>query len=384
MTEERRRPAETVDRVMFRDTCRRFAEREIAPIWEEADRESHFPRAFFTAAANAGLIGIAAPEEVGGAGLGVHEEAICIEECARVNPGLPNALIIQGVAGGILHDFGTAEQKELARASIEGEKILAIAVTEPDAGNDVQNVKTAARRDGDDWILDGIKSFITLAGEADVLVLLAQTDPARGRDGMSFFAVDRQSPGVEVSRIPTYANRPAPTYRVHLNNVRVPEARRVPAGFRQIMMGFNRERILVPARWSGHMQHAQDWALDYAKTRHQFGRPIGANQSIAFKLAQNQTDIEAARLLTYQAADRWDSGCPIADLIQQVSCAKLFVTQAVVRVTQSALHIGGGWGLTEELPVMRMALDALVAPVTVGSFEIQLRAIAKQLGLPCD
>jgi alkylation response protein AidB-like acyl-CoA dehydrogenase len=150
------------------------------------------------------------------------------------------------------------------------------------------------------------------------------------------------------------------------------------------MAGFNRERILVSARWFGHMQHAQDWALDYAKTRHQFGRPIGANQSIAFMLAQNQTDIEAARLLTYEAADRWDSGCAIADLIQQVSCAKLFVTQAVVRVTHSALHIGGGWGLTEELPVMRMALDALVAPVTVGSFEIQLRAIARQLGLPCD
>jgi alkylation response protein AidB-like acyl-CoA dehydrogenase len=108
---------------------------------------------------------------------------------------------------------------------------------------------------------------------------------------------------------------------VHLNGVRVPDARRVPAGFRHIMAGFNRERILVSARWFGHMQHAQDWALDYAKTRHQFGRPIGANQSIAFMLAQNQTDIEAARLLTYEAADRWDSGCAIADLIQQVSCA---------------------------------------------------------------
>ncbi len=384
MTTERRRPAETVDRAMFRETCRRFAEREIAPIWQEADRESRFPRAFFTAAAKAGLIGIAAPAEVGGADLGVHEEAICIEECARVNPGVPNALIIQGVAGGILHDFGTAEQKQIARASIAGETMLAIAVTEPDAGNDVQNIQTAARRDGGDWVLDGIKSFITLAGEADVLVLLAQTDRARGRDGMSFFAVDRRSPGVEVSRIPTYANRPAPTYRVHLNGVRVPDAGRVPAGFRHIMAGFNRERILVSARWFGHMQHAQDWALDYAKTRHQFGRPIGANQSIAFMLAQNQTDIEAARLLTYEAADRWDSGCPVADLIRQVSCAKLFVTQAVVRVTQSALHIGGGWGLTEELPVMRMALDALVAPVTVGSFEIQLRAIARQLGLPCD
>lgn len=384
MSPSRRRPAETVDRAAFRETCRRFAAAELAPRWEEADRQSRFPREMFAAAARAGLVGIAAPADVGGADLGVHEEAICIEECARVNPGLPNALIVQGVAGGILHDFGTDAQQDIVRAMIRGETMLAIAVTEPEAGNDVQNVRATARREGDLWVLDGIKSFITLAAEADVLVLLAQADPSRGRDGMSFFAIDRNSPGITISQIPTYANRPAPTYRVHLDGVVVPEERRVPAGFRHIMAGFNRERVLVSARWFGHMQHAQEWALEYAATRHQFGRPIGANQSIAFMLAQNQTDIEAARLLTYHAADRWDSGCPIAELIREVSCAKLFVTQAVVRVTQNALHIGGGWGLTEELPAMRMALDALVAPVTVGSFEIQLRAIAKQLGLPCD
>ena len=188
---------------------------------------------------------------------------------------------------------------------------------------------------------------------------------------MQFFAVPRDTPGVVVTPIETYVNRPAPTCRVAFNQVRIPESARIPAGFREIMAGFNRERIMVAARWLGHMQHALDWAREYALTRHQFGRPIGANQSIAFQLANAHVDVDATRRLTYHAADKWDSGCPVKDVILDVSTAKFFATQAVVRVTQTALHIGGGWGLTEELPIMRMALDALVAPVTVGSTEIQ-------------
>lgn len=383
-SERRRTPSQTVDREAFRDNCRRFADQEIGPRWEAADRNKVFPREFYSAAASAGLIGISAPSAVGGSELGLVEEVICIEECCRINPNLATALIVQGVAGGILYEYGTEEQQDIARRNIAGECLLAIAVTEPDAGNDVQNVKTSARHESGHWILDGIKSFITLGGDADVLVVLAQTDVLEGRGGMSFFAVDRRTPGVETSPIETYVNRPAPTYRVHFNNVVIPDERRIPAGFKQIMAGFNRERVLVSARWLGHMQHALDWATEYAKTRHQFGRPIGSNQAIAFPLAQGKVDLEAGKRLTYHAAEKWDTGCPISDLILDVSCAKLFVTQAVLRVTQTALHTGGGWGLTEELPVMRMALDALVAPVTVGSYEIQLRAIARQLGLPCD
>ncbi len=275
------------------------------------------------------------------------------------------------------------EQREIARSKIAGDCLVAITVTEPEAGNDVQNVKTNARRDGDDWVIDGLKSFITLGGDCDVLATLAQTDSGHGRHGMQFFAIDRRSPGVTRSQIETYVNRPAPTCRVQFN-VRVSERRRLDAGFKEIMAGFNRERIMVAARWLGHMQTSLSWARDYAMTRQQFGRPIGANQSIAFALAQSHVDVEAARHLTYYAAERYDSEIPLKDVILDVSTAKLFSTQAVVRVTQSALHIAGGWGLTEELPAMRLALDALVAPVTVGSWEIQLRAIAREMGLPCS
>ena len=380
----RPRPANTVDRVAFRDMCRAFAQREIEPRWHAADRERRVPREFFEAAARAGLIGITASEDVGGSGLGSYEEAIAMEEMSRANPNLAVAVLVQNVAGSILYEHGTPEQRDIARDVIAGRRMVAITVTEPEAGNDVQNVKTRATRDGDVWVVDGLKSFITLGGDADVLVTLAQTDPAAGRKGMRFFAIDRASAGVTATQIDAYVNRPAPTYRVAFDQVRVPDARRVPAGFAEIMAGFNRERIMVAARWLGHMRHALEWATEYAKVRQQFGRPIGANQSIAFQLAQAHVDVEAARHLTYHAAERWDSGAPLRDVILDVSSAKLFATQAVVRVTQTALHVGGGWGLTEELPAMRMALDALVAPVTVGSWEIQLRAIARELGLPVE
>ena len=380
----RPRPTNTVDRAAFRDMCRHFARKEIEPRWEEADRQRQFPRAFYEAAARAGLIGITADESVGGSGLGSYEEAIAMEEMSRANPNLAVAVLVQNVAGSLLYEHGTPAQRDIARETIAGRCMVAITVTEPEAGNDVQNVKTTATRDGDGWVLDGLKSFITLGGDADVLVTLAQTEPGSGRKGMQFFAVDRASPGVTATQIDTFVNRPAPTYRVAFDQVRVPESRRVPAGFAAIMAGFNRERIMVAARWLGHMQHALEWATGYARERHQFGRPIGANQSIAFQLAQAHVDVEAARHLTYHAAQRWDSGAPLRDVILDVSSAKLFATQAVVRVTQTALHVGGGWGLTEELPVMRMALDALVAPVTVGSYEIQLRSIAREMGLPVD
>ena len=364
--------------------CRAFAEREIGPRWKKADDDKTFPRDFYVAAARAGLIGITASEDVGGAALGAYEEAIAMEEMAKVNPNLAVAVLVQNVAGSILYEHGSEEHRELARRNIAGECLVAITVTEPEAGNDIQNIRTQAKADGDGWLLDGIKSFITLGGVADILVTLAQTDPKAGRNGMRFFAVNRNTPGVDASQIDTYVNRPAPTYRVMFNQARVPESRRLDAGFAAIMAGFNRERIMVAARWLGHMQTALTWACEYARTRQQFGRPIGANQSIAFALAQAHVDVEATRRLTYHAAERWDSGAPLEDVILDVSAAKLYSTQAVVRVTQTALHVAGGWGLTSELPTMRWAMDALVAPVTVGSVEIQQRAIARQLGLPVD
>lgn len=384
MSAPRRQPKNNVEEPVFRDLCRAFAEREIAPLVKDAERDSVFPRVAYTAAAKAGLIGLHAPESLGGADMGVTQEVILIEEIGKINSNFAVLPLIQGVAGALMWEFGNEGHHAMARANNAGELLFALAVTEPEAGSDVQGIKTTAKRVGDHWELDGLKSFISLGGDCDVMMVLARTDAAEGRRGMNFFAVDRNSPGLETSKISTYANRAIPTYRVILNNVRVPEVRRLDAGFGAIMAGFNRERILVSARWLGHMQTVLAWGLDYAKVRKQFGKPIGSNQSIAFPLAQAHVDIVATRQLAYHAARRWDSGAPVDEIILDVSSAKLFATQAVYRVTQTVLHTAGGWGVTEELPAMRMALDALVAPVTVGSYEIQLRAIAKKLGLPCD
>ena len=182
-----RRPVNTIDRAMFRAMCARFAAAEIEPRWRAPIATSNF-RGISTCAAAAGLIGITAPGDIGGAGLGAYEEAIAMEEMAKVNPNLAVSVLVQNVAGSILYDYGSPEQRDIARNTIAGNCLVAITVTEPEAGNDVQNVKTKARRDGDDWVIDGLKSFITLGGDCDVLVTLAQTDSGRGRHGMQFFA----------------------------------------------------------------------------------------------------------------------------------------------------------------------------------------------------
>jgi alkylation response protein AidB-like acyl-CoA dehydrogenase len=222
MTLARSTPSHTVDREAFRDMCKHFARKEVAPRWEQADREKIFPRDFYVACAHAGLIGITADESIGGSGLGAYEEAIAMEELSLVNPNLAVSVLVQNVAGSILYEYGTAAQKEIARRVIQGECMVAITVTEPEAGNDIQNIQTNARLEGDTWILDGIKSFITLAASADVLITLAQTDAALGRKGMQFFAVPRTTPGVVVTPIETYVNRPAPTYRVTFTQARIP------------------------------------------------------------------------------------------------------------------------------------------------------------------
>ncbi|MBX6378846.1 MAG: acyl-CoA dehydrogenase family protein, partial [Clostridia bacterium] len=286
----------------------------------------------------------------------------------------------------LLWNFGSEVQKQKYLVPVlRGEQVVALGVTEPTAGNDVRGIRTTARRDGDEWVLNGEKCFITLANYAAFVLVLAYVDRSKGTDGMSFFIVETDRPGFRCHKMDMWANRPAPTTQLFLDDVRVPEANRLDAGFREIMLTFNKERILVAARWLGHAQHAFEWALQYAKERQQFGKPIGHFQSIAFQLADAKVDIEASRWLTYHAAWRWDQGLPVKELIADVSVAKLHATQTAYRVTQTALHIAGGWGLVKGvLPAMRMAIDALVAPVTVGSFEIQKRILARQLGLECE
>lgn len=331
------------------------------------------------------MIGITATEDVGGADLGAYEEAIAMEELAKVNPNLAVSVLVQNVAGSILYEYGDAQHRELARKTIAGECLVAITITEPEAGNDIQNVSTRATQDGNEWVLDGIKSFITLGGDADILVTLAQTDPSAGRHGMRFFAVDRRTPGIQTSQIDTYVNRPAPTFRVMFRQGARPGKLHAQCGFRR-----NHGRLQ-----SGTYHGGRALAGTYANGIG-LGPGVRANPA-PVRSPHRRESVHCLRVGSgpsgyrggppahlLRVAERWDSGAPLQDVILDVSTAKLHCTQAVVRVTQTVLHTAGGWGLTSELPAMRWAMDALVAPVTVGSVEIQQRAIARQLNLPVD
>jgi alkylation response protein AidB-like acyl-CoA dehydrogenase len=328
------------------------------------------------------------PEEYGGGGAGTVEELIMMEEFSKVNPNIGVPFLLEGsVVASLIAGWGTPEQKETyLTAMLAAEGVMSIGVTEPNAGSDVANVSTTARRQTDgSWVIDGEKCFITMGIYADWVLTLARVEGEKGIDALRFFIVDTADPGFEVKKMDMWANRPAPTTQMYFRGVRVAPENELDAGFREVMAAFNKERLMVAARWLGHAQHAFDEALAYAQSREQFGKPIGTFQSIGFKLAEAKVDIEAARWLTYRAAWKWDQGATPKEIALDASIAKLHTTKMVERVTLLALHIGGGWGLVKGvLPFAQLAVDAFIAPVTVGSFEIQQRIIARQLGLRVD
>lgn len=374
----------TQDQEIFRAACQEFAEREIAPRWKEADDQAHFPTELTAAAASAGLLGVSIPERHGGQGAGVLEEAILYEECAQANSNLAAGLMLQGsLLPGIITGSGTQDQvTRYATPTLAGEQILALAVTEPQAGSDVAAVRTTAREKDGGWVLNGEKCFITLGHQADALVTLAVVDRDRGIDGMNLFIVDVPASGVSVRKMEMLANRPIPTSQVFFDEAFVQASNRIDAGFREVMQVFDKERILVAARWIGHAQQALDWALEYSKSRQQFGKRIGDFQSIGFGLADAATALDAARLLVYRAAWSWDSAKPPKAVAFAASQAKLAATRVVRDISDLALHIGGGWALVaDELPIAKIAIDSWVAPVAGGSWEIQRRIIARHLGL---
>ncbi len=378
----------TEEQEAFRDLCRRFAEKELAPRVDEAIENAEYPIELLKKAAAMGLLGVAAPVELGGGGAGAIEEVILMEECSRVNPNMGVPFLLEGsIVPSLIWGHGTQEQmQKYVVPMLAGEKLMSIAVTEPNAGSDVANVQTTAVQQEDgSWIINGEKCFITMGIYATWALVLARVGGAPGIDGLRFFIVDTASEGFEVRKMDMWANRPAPTTQMFFTNVRVPDENQLDAGFREVMAAFNKERIMVGARWLGHGQHAFDAALDYAKSREQFGKAIGTYQSIGFRLAEAKVDIEAARWLVYHAAYKWDTGAPAKEIAMDVSVAKFQATKMAERVTLMALHIGGGWGLVKGvLPFAQMAIDAFIAPVTVGSFEVQLRIIARQLGLKTD
>ncbi|WP_135302892.1 acyl-CoA dehydrogenase family protein [Haloarcula amylovorans] len=368
----------------IRDEVQRFAENEIVPVATEYDREEKFPREIVEEAAEMGLTGANIPLEHGGVGYDTLTNAIIAEELFAADPGI--GLCIQSAAFGAdaLVGFGTEAQKEEYLEPVAtGDAIMGTAISEPDTGSDVSSVSTEARKDGDEWVVDGNKMWITNGTVGDYFVVLCQTDPdAEGRyNGFSQILVEADRDGFEAEKITGKLGiRASDTAELLLNDVRVPEENLVGtrgAGFLQIMQFFDETRTGVAAQGVGIARGAAERALEYAKDREQFGRSISEFQAIQHKLAEMFTDIEAARQLTYKSA--WSVDNADDQLTQLASMAKEKASRVAVETADEAVQIHGGAGYVDDFDIERFYRDAKITQIYEGTTEIQKNIIAREL-----
>ncbi len=364
----------------FRKTVREFIEAEIAPnvdAWEEAEE---FPLELYKRMGELGFLGMQYPEEYGGDD-DILAEAVLHEELARCGSAGTAAGIGAHIAIAMpqIKYFGTPEQKDkYLLPGIKGECVGALGITEPNTGSDVAGIQTYAVPDGDDWVINGSKTFITNGARADWVVLAVKTDKEKGYAGITQFLVDTNTPGFEVTRrIHKLGWRASDTAELAFTDMRVPAGAvlgTVNQGFFQIMRNFAWERLTMSLGAVSGAQFAFDAALAYAKERVAFGKPIFKFQAIAHMLAEMATEIEAGRNLTYHALQLYkDGGQPF----REVAMAKLFSCDMCVRVTDHALQIFGGYGYTEEYPIARALRDARLGPIGGGTSEIMKDIISK-------
>ena len=364
-----------------RQAVREFAAREMAPhvmAWDEAQA---FPAELIARLAGLGLLGIQFPDRYGGAGLSAVEYCICIEELARVDPTIALTVAAHnGLAAAHIAMFGSeAQRKRWLTPLARGEFLGAWALTEPDAGSDAGSLRTRARRDGDGWILDGTKTFTTHAGLAGVTVVMAVTDPAARRHGISAFVVERGAPGLSAGRKENKLGmRAGATADTRLDGCRVAGGHllgREGRGFVDAMAVLDAGRIGIAALAVGLAQGAFDAARRHAAERKQFGRPLASFQATQWKLADMATGIDAARLLTYRAAYLKDRGRPTT---RESSMAKLYASEVAVRAAGECVQIHGGYGFVKDYPAEKFYRDVKLLTIGEGTSEIQRLVIARQ------
>ncbi|KPC75783.1 acyl-CoA dehydrogenase [Laceyella sacchari] len=367
---------------MMRKMVREFALQEVAPSAGERDEEERFDRSIFDKMGELGLTGIPFPEQWGGAGADYLSYVIAVEELSRVCGSIGVTLSAHiSLASWPIYKFGTDEQKErFLKPLAEGSKLGAYGLTEPGSGSDAAGMKTTAVRDGDDYILNGNKIFITNGGEAEIYVVFAVTDPSKKHKGITAFIVEKGTPGFSIGKKEKKLGiRSSPTTEIIFEDCRIPASQRLGEegqGFKIAMMTLDGGRNGIAAQAVGIAQGAFDAARDYAKERKQFGQPLSKLQAIQFKLADMATQIEAARLLTYQAAWCESEGLPYG---KASAMAKLYAGDIAMQVTTEAVQIFGGYGYTREYPVERMMRDAKITQIYEGTNEIQRVVIANYL-----
>lgn len=373
----------TAEQAMIRDLIHDFAEAEVAPGAIERDRTGAFPTEVFEKMAKLGLMGLPFPERYGGGGADTISFAIVVEELSRVcaSTGITYSAHIS-LGGAPLHLFGTEEQKANYLTPLcKGEYLGAFGLTEPDAGSDAGGTKTTAVQDGDRWVINGSKCFITNAGYARNLVLTALTDRSKGSNGISAFIVPTDAPGFTVldnyEKMGLHASN---TTELVLDQVAVPRENLLGVegnGYKQFLAVLDGGRIGIGAMAVGIAQGAFEKSLQYAKQRKQFGSTLSSFQAIQFKLADMAMNIEVARNMVYKAAWLKDQGRKFK---KEAAMAKLFASEMCMRVCDQAVQIHGGYGYMREFEVERYMRDAKLLEIGEGTSEIQRMVIAGQIG----
>jgi len=372
----------TEEQLMAKKTFRNVAEKEVLPIVDEYEKKEAFPTFLFKRLGELGFLAMTLPEEYGGMGADTITFCLFAEEFGKINSGITSGLVVHSsVPTSAILNGGTEEQKQkYLQEAAKGESVFAIGITEPNVGSDVAGIETTARLEGNEYILNGSKIWITNGGIADYVVVTAKEDASLGLKGIQLYLVPTNAPGFQVAKkMEKHGIQTSDTSELIFEDCRIPKENKLgDKGFYNILSSLTTGRIVVGARAVGVAEKAFELALEYAKQRNQFGKQIGKFQSIQHKLARMRMEIDAARLLVYKAAYLKDAG---EDYANEASIAKLYASETAVRITNEALQIHGSYGYSREYPVERLVRDARIFTIGEGTSEIQLNIIAKRLGL---
>lgn len=372
----------TEEQEMMRQMVRDFAQNEIAQVVERMEEEDHFPKEILEKMGELGLMGVPIPEKYGGSGMDFISYIIAIHELSKISATIGVILSVHTSVGTnpILY-FGNDKQKDYYLPKLaSGAYLGAFALTEPGAGSDAANLKTTAKKDGDNYIINGSKLFITNGSQADTIITFARTGEENGAKGISAFIVEKDSPGLVIGKKEKKMGlRGSHTVQLNFDQCVVSKEQllgKEGEGFKIAMANLNVGRIGIAAQALGIGEAALEHAIHYAREREQFGKPIAQQQGISFKLADMGTQMEAAKLLTYSAASLYQRGESCG---KESSMAKMFASRAAVQSAIEAVQVYGGYGYTEDYPVERFFRDAKVTEIYEGTSEIQRIVIAKHL-----
>jgi citronellyl-CoA dehydrogenase len=378
----------------FRKTVRRFCEQELAPHAAEWERDELFPNWVFKRAGELGILGAHYPTDVGGAGGDYWFSVAKAEELPRCAAGgVSMGLLVQSdMATPVINDLGTREQKdEFLAPAIRGEKIVALGVSEPNAGSDVAGIQTSARKDGDDYVINGAKTFITNGTRADFVTLLVKTSPEMGARGCSFFLVPTKTKGFHVARkLKKIGNHSSDTAELHFDEMRVPKRYLLGEenmGFMYLMQNFQSERIIACASATAACEYMMAESIQYGRDRSAFGKPIIKREYWQHKFVDLTAKLEAARALAYRGADAYNEdkyvnkGDVSMDTVKLISLAKIFVGDVASEIADQCLQFHGGWGYIEEFRIARAWRDQRLFRIGGGTTETLRYYVAKLMGL---